>query len=405
MIRPVQFQKYGFLLFYLLLALAVVLRIYTFRPRTLPINTLLKFEATISSEVESRPMSQKIKVLNLRIYAPNYPKYKLGDRLIIEGKVDGEGNVFSPEITKIGERASIKANLNDFRDTILSRVSALLPSREAALVVGALIGVDRIPEDFKVQLIKTGTIHVVVVSGQNLMIVAGVFISLSKYLGRRLSLFFSCLAVLCYAFFTGFEPPVVRALIMVFTTTVALYLGRTSGALFSIFLSGSVILLIWPDALTTPSFLLTFAATLGIVTLGQMLSGFFSKVPVVGENAAVSLSAFIFTAPVILYFFGSISLLAPLVNILVLEAVFPIMLFGFLLFVTSVIFTPVAQIFAFLTYLPAHYFSAVVDFFSKFDVGYIKGFAGNLYLTIFLYVLVFGLMLIWRGERDVSRAK
>ena len=238
MIRPVQFQKYGFLLFYLLLALAVVLRIYTFRPRTLPINTLLKFEATISSEVESRPMSQKIKVLNLRIYAPNYPKYKLGDRLIIEGKVDGEGNVFSPEITKIGERASIKANLNDFRDTILSRVSALLPSREAALVVGALIGVDRIPEDFKVQLIKTGTIHVVVVSGQNLMIVAGVFISLSKYLGRRLSLFFSCLAVLCYAFFTGFEPPVVRALIMVFTTTVALYLGRTSGALFSIFCRG-----------------------------------------------------------------------------------------------------------------------------------------------------------------------
>jgi len=116
------------------------------------------------------------------------------------------------------------------------------------------------------------------------------------------------------------------------------------------------------------------------------------------SNAAVATSAYLFTAPVILFYFGRISPLAPFANILVAEAVFPMMIFGFLVAITSLIFMPLAQVVAYLAYVPAFYFVKVVEVFAKLPAGQLSLGKGSEAMVVGWYGLLLGLMFVW-GRR------
>jgi len=450
-------------LFILLLTAAVSIRIFiylnTSHGQTLPKDQHIKFEATIKNETKISGSSQVIEVADGKIYVDLYPKYKVGDRLLVEGNVDGAGSIFRPNVEKIGEKVSLSSLTSRLRQKISGNIQSFLPAREATLVSGAVLGVDSIDKNFRDELIKTGTIHVVVVSGQNLMIVAAIFLSMIKFLGRRLGLALALLAVFAYAFLTGFQPPVVRASLMVAASALAIFLGRQNWPLYSLALSAFLIVMIWPSALFEVSFQLTFAATLGIMTLGKWLADLAGQVaadrdlashlsrgPVssfppasahsskksnrnqknqvelraVGRlstaatpqasilgnlanlfvnNAAIATSAYLFTAPVILYYFGKVSLIAPIANIFVAEAVFPMMVLGFLVAIVSLIFAPFAQILAYFAYVPAFFFSQVVSLFAKLPIGQIEAGKGSLILVVGFYAVILVLMGIWRERK------
>ncbi len=391
-------SRFYFLIIYLLLLVILIFRLAFYKEDKLPTNVNLKFEAVVW-DVKSTGTGQVLTFKNITVFTPRYPGYKVGDKIVVSGYVDSEGKLFKGDTEIVGRSSNLLVWATELRLAVLSKIRTLLPEREATLVAGEVLGVNNIPADFKAELTKTGTIHVVVVSGQNLMIVAGVFMALSRYIGRRRSLVLSFVAIFLYALIAGFQAPAVRAMIMVLTATVGLFLGRQTSTLLALFLAAVLIVIFSPASLYTVSFQLTFAATLGIVTLGQILQKKFSILPFLGENAAISLASFIFTGPIILYYFGRISLLAPLANILVAEAVFPIMVLGFFLSITSLVFNPLASIIALLAYAPAHYFSLVVAFFAKVNFGYFEYFGQNLNLTIFLYFLIFLLLGVWRGKR------
>ena len=338
------------------------------KPPFIPKNQQLTFVATIATQPRLSARNQIIKVGDSFLFVPYYPRYKVGDKLKVEGFVDADGRIFNAKVEKIGEKAGVWLFLARWRQVIAENIDKTLPSDEAALVKGMVLGVDEIGRDFREALIATGTIHVVVVSGQNLSIVAGLFLGLINVLGRRLSLVLATAAVFAYALLTGFEPPVVRASLMVLTAAVAVFLGRQSLPILNLTLAAILILFIWPQALLEISFQLTFAATLGIMTLGQYLSKI-SKLKsqmanLLVNNAAVATSAFIFTAPVIYYHFDRVALISPLVNVLVAELVVPVMILGFLIAGAGLIFMPLAQFLAYLVYVPALVFVKLVEVFS-----------------------------------------
>ena len=367
-------SRLQFFLFIVLLVFSVFFRVWLEKPTTLPKNQPLKFEGTIKREPRIYDFSQVIYIADSRVYVDLYPRYRVGDRLLIEGTFDGQGRMFDSSVEKIGERSGLLRFRSELRDKISKNVSALLPSREATLVVGTVLGVDTIGKQFRDELIKTGTIHVVVVSGQNLMIVAGIFLALARYVGRRQSMILAILAVFVYAFLTGFEPPVIRASIMVLVSTLAIFLGREASVVWTLLIAALAIILIWPQALFEVSFQLTFAATLGIVTLGRKIS---DQAHLRGESlthlgggsllrtASIPVSAYLFTAPIILFYFSRVSPLSPIANILVAEAVFPIMVLGFLIAFASLVFMPLAQVLAYFAYVPALYFSEIVRLMAK----------------------------------------
>jgi len=378
------------------------------KEQTLPKNQYVKLTASLKNEPKIYDYNQVLEIGDGKVYIDLYPRYRVGDRLLVEGQVDSQGKIYHPKIEKLGYVSNFASYFANLRTKISGNISQILPQDEATLVSGTVLGVDNIERDFRDALIKTGTIHVVVVSGQNLMIVAGVFLSLAKYIGRRKSLILALVASFSYALLTGFEPPVLRATLMVLASTLAIYFGRETLPIWNLVLAALLILFIWPQALFEISFQLTFAATLGIMTLSSAMQKSMRnrlKVSILFDsalqNAAIAVSAYIFTAPIILYYFGRVSILSPIVNVLVIEAVFPIMILGFVVAFLSLIFMPLAQIIAYFVYAPAFYFVKVVKFFAQVPIEQMSLGKGNLVIVIGFYVLLFVLILIWTRRQKL----
>ena len=388
-----------YLILVILLGLGFAYRFSTAQTQEIPRNQEIKLSATVKKEPNIAGGQQVLELGDSKVYVDLYPRYKVGDRIAVEGKVDSEGRIFRPQIEVVGRKKTLAGFFSNLRLKISQNIASYLPSREATIVSGTVLGVDTIERDFRDQLVKTGTIHVVVVSGQNLMIVAGVFLALGRYFGRRRSLVLATAAVFTYAFLTGFEPPVVRASLMVLASTLAIFLGRQTFPIWQLILAASVILFFWPQALFEVSFQLTFAATLGIMTLGRYLTKIFNFkfliLNLFADNAAIATSAYLFTAPIILFYFGRISPLAPFANILIAEAVFPIMILGFLVSIVSLIFSPFAQVISYIAYVPAYYFVKVVEVFAKIPIGQVSFGKGNMAVVAGFYLLLLVLMFVW----------
>lgn len=387
---------YSFIFF--LVALCF-LRVVVSQPKSiLPKGGEVDFLANIKNEPKIVAGKQVIKVENVRIYADLYPKYRVGERIKVSGRIGDNGAISYPKIEKIGKEGGFSTTFAGIKREVSGRIFQLMPTREATLVAGTVLGIDNIDADFKDILVKTGTIHVVVVSGENLVLVAGVFMALAAYFGRRRSLVLATLAVFLYALLSGFNPPVLRASLMVLVSTLAVFAGREIEPLWNLFLAALVIIFIWPQSLGEISFQLTFVASLGIITLGKHLILIFEKLPFFGQNAAITIAAYVLTAPVILYYFGQVSIIAPVANLVVSFAVFPIMVLGFFTALASLVFMPLAQLFAYLAFIPAFYFVGVVEFFAGVPFAQMTFGSGNLIAVAVIYTLVF-LFLIMRGRK------
>ncbi len=102
------------------------------------------------------------------------------------------------------------------RTGAVSITRKVLPSPHSELILGMVIGLDEFGEVpiFKQMLKDTGTIHVVVVSGFNITLV---FSLVQKFLGSKYkmkNMLMSQFVVLFYSLLSGFDPPVVRSLVM-----------------------------------------------------------------------------------------------------------------------------------------------------------------------------------------------
>ena len=119
------------------------------------------------------------------------------------------------------------------REGCVKYVDEYFPSPHSELLLGMTVGLDRLSyvPSFKKALKQTGTIHVVVVSGFNISLV---FNSIVKLLGSKYklkNLLIAQLITIFYAVLTGFEPPVVRALIMGSIISWGKYYGRVTDTL------------------------------------------------------------------------------------------------------------------------------------------------------------------------------
>ena len=170
--------------------------------------------------------------------------------------------------------------LQPLRDSLAQTLDNNLPYPQSAILAGILLGVDKnLPVALKNDLKATSTIHMIVVSGQNLSIVAGFLIGLAGFLGRKKALILSLGLIAFYSILTGFEVPVVRAAIMVSLAYLAQILGRENLSSWILFLTGGAMLLYNPNWLLSISFQLSFLATFGVIAVAPIIVKRLSKVP------------------------------------------------------------------------------------------------------------------------------
>lgn len=206
------------------------------------------------------------------------------------------------------------------RDSLIGMAYQSLPGTEAGLLNGMLWG-DKsgFSKDFYNSLKNSGLVHLVVVSGSNMILVfKGLVENLAKLIGRKKAIGLGFLIAVLYLDIVGWEIPVVRALVLVSVMYWAQILGRKYNLVQGLILSVLIIVLAWPGSLTEVSFWLSFLAFVGVVTSpwkGVMLSSFW-----------VSL----WISPIMGLFFGKVNLISPISNLLVMLTVETITVIGFL---------------------------------------------------------------------------
>jgi len=332
-----------------------------------------------------------------------YPRYEFGDLLEVEGEMEdppvldefdyreyllrqGVSSVMEfPEVTLLdtGQGDWLRSSIISLRSRLVLGLERTLPEPQASLAAGVLLGKrSQLPDGLKEDMQATGTAHLVAVSGQNIVLVAGMAIAvLARAVGRRNAAWMALAAVLGYALLVGGEPSVVRAAVMGALYVASIALGRQNSAGVTIILAAAGMTAFDPQIVHDVSFQLSFAATLGLVLAAPTLSGsveqLASRWPVVWELPAtrtlkevlvMTVSATAFTMPIIAINFHRVSLVAPLANLFAVPAFVLVAATSGATALVSLVSPEAARTLGWLAWLPAWYMTEIITMFAALPI-------------------------------------
>ncbi len=241
-------------------------------------------------------------------------------------------------------------------------INSYLPTPHSDLLNGIIFGTPiKTSPLFYRQLKIVGLLHLIVLSGSNITILATFINSLTGRLSKQMSILITLLTIFLFILFVSPQAPIVRAAIMYSFTSVAIVFGRRKNALFSLFISALLIGIFFPVWISSISFQLSVAATLGIILFGK---------PKVSDNwimreLRISLAAQILTAPLIFISFKTVSFISPLANIAVAWTVPPLMILGFLTVIFGKIYHPLGVLPALISFGLLSYATSVIHLLSR----------------------------------------
>jgi competence protein ComEC len=267
-----------------------------------------------------------------------------------------------------GSRFHPMVLLSRYRGRALSVIRALFPEPESSLLAGILLGLEGgIPEPVRTAFNRTGTTHIIAISGFNISIVAGLFLSLfSRWWGVRRGSWAAAGAIGAYTLLVGADPAVVRAALMALLALTAQRIGRQSDGYAALAAAAFIMTAFDPYVAWDAGFQLSYAATLGLLFYGNRMQSSFSSwltnqydltpergsrisAPI-GEYLLLTLAAQVTTLPLMLYYFGRLPLLSPLANALILPAQPATMVLSGLAALAGTMWRPVGQPLAWLAW-------------------------------------------------------
>ena len=265
------------------------------------------------------------------------------------------------------------------RHRLAGAISSTLPEPEASTLQATVLGFrSAVSKQQQQALIDTGTVHLVVISGFKLSLLAMMLESASLLVLRRLTArsaghvvaaLLVLLAIGGYTVLTGATPSSLRAALMAGVVVLAALAGRPADRLTTLALAVLVILLVNPFELGDGGFELSALSVMGITLLAEGLAarlaalgpplhrvaemmrlpaGIASSVALSGqavaEATAVSLAATLFDLPVLANNFHVVSLVSPLANLVGMPLLGPLMLFGAAGSALGAIFAPAGAV-------------------------------------------------------------
>ncbi len=214
------------------------------------------------------------------------------------------------------------------------RIRSILPEPQATLLLGLLMGENSFSETWKTAFRETGTSHIVAASGYNVAVVADLALILLVTLGlyRRQAYPIVVLMIGGFVIIAGAGAAVIRAGVMGVLALTSRHIGRHTSPRNIIALTVAVMLLVEPRLLRDDvGFQLSISATIGLIVLTDRIAPILKRIPTsfgVRESLASTFAATISTLPITLVSFGSLSVVAPFVNMLVLPFIPFAMAFG-----------------------------------------------------------------------------
>ncbi len=252
------------------------------------------------------------------------------------------------------------------RDWMVRVIEHTLPEPYSSVLKGIMLGdKESLPPRVQESFLRTGTGHILVVSGLHVGLILLLLLILFRVfsLPSRLA-FFIAMPILCYyALITGLRPPVIRATLMVIIGLVSLTIGRDTPLLAILSLACLIILLLNPLALFSASFQLSFLAVAGIVYFTPYLEIKLKRLPSwLKRPLAISLSAQLFILPLLAFYFNRLPLIGVIVNLIVTPLIAIVLALGLLSVTLGMVSLASAQWVAYSNWLVIRGLLKITDF-------------------------------------------
>lgn len=271
------------------------------------------------------------------LYGKFDPEPERGDHITLRGRVaEGFGTfagaIYHPKIISL-LKPEPKSLTLAVRNSFAKSVQDTIGEREAKLGLAYLLGMRNGLDDETLEMLSlVGLTHIVVASGTHLGIIVGFVRKRFGKISRFTGLLFSVVCVFVFGEIVGWTASITRAGIVSILSLFGWYYGRKLGAGRVILVAMAITLAMNPMYVVDIGWLLSFASFAGIMILEPMLVEFFygrrkprkknAKRPgIVAELVLASVSATLMCAPILLYFFGSVSTISVVANILILPTI------------------------------------------------------------------------------------
>lgn len=243
---------------------------------------------------------------------------------------------------------------------------------------------------------KTGLVHILAISGSHMVLIFAVVLFLCKIIGlpSRVRVIVSLSVIWAFSVLIDYGSSVVRASFMLSIYYIFVLLQRKPDVLHSLSLTG-ILMLMWDSqSLFDVGFQLSFLAVLGIYYLYQPILNLLPKIKnrVVYYFYAVlalSLSAQIFTLPLVIYYFNHISFTSFFANLVVIPLAEVVIIFSFF----KVFMIMLGLEFGFLFELyhqVVEYFLKIVSFFA--EISWVDDGVSLVFLeVVFLFFVIYRL--------------
>lgn len=299
----------------------------------------------------------------VRMTRGHYPELQYGDEIILRGALELPENFTSEDTGKtfdyihylekqhvryvmafpqVVEQVSHKDSslirrLFEVKHWFVQQLNKKLPPQHAALAGGILLGTKQsLGKELLNAFERVGLIHIVVLSGYNVTLIAEAIQKILKVLPRPVAFVSSLFSIVCFALMTGASATTIRASMMAGIVLLAWFLRKQYGVHRALWLAALLMMLHNPMiALYDPGFQLSFVATLGLLHISPYIENLLAqcKFPNMYESRtilAATIATQIAVAPLLIKMTGELSVISLVANLIVLPIIPIAMLSSFI---------------------------------------------------------------------------
>ncbi len=376
----------------------------------------VSYEGVVIADPDVRDKNQRVKVrisqalpagrqgsasTIMLAVAPRYPSVMVGDHVRVSGTLslpeafaDDNGRVFRYDkylqrdgvrfmldfaylqVESHASRYSLPAALARVKHAFLDGIASALPEPHSSLAGGIVLGgKSGLGKELKDAFTRSGLVHIVVLSGHNVMIVASWVIAFfififaraetvfKMHIPRGASIAAGALALITFVGIAGFSATAIRAALMALIALYARATGRTYAAGRALLIV-VLLMLVWNPLYLAfdPGFSLSVAATAGLIWLAPFIETLLTRIKseFVRSATATTLAAQIAVLPLLLYFTGNLSIVAIPANVIAALIVPFAMAFSYLAGFGGIVFGPLAPLLAIVIGIPAYLASSAL---------------------------------------------
>lgn len=247
---------------------------------------------------------------------------------------------------------------------------------------------ENLSEDEKDMFMKTGTSHVIAISGLHTGILCTMIAIIINGINKFYKLVILTIIMILYSIMVGFSPSISRSIVFVVIMYLAIFLEEKRDGICTLSFIGLFLIINNPYTIYNMSFQLSFLATLSIIYFYKIINSYL-KISII----SISLSANILTFPIIYYIFKGIPVLFIIGNMIIVPVIGIIMnlsIISVILFRFSIL---ISKILAYISKSIINMVYYLLDKLADNQLAYIEIKNPKLFYVTFYYILIFSYMI------------